>query len=301
MTPADGPTLLSLLREGERVLAAAGSGSPRLDAEVLTAHALGVDRGRLAAMQAAPGAGALPPGQTSVCRALFARRARLEPVAYIVGTREFWSLPLEVTPDVLIPRPETEILVARALERLPAPADGSIEVADVGTGSGAVAIALAVERTDVRVLAIDASAAALAVAGRNTRRHGVAGRVELIEGDLLAPLTMRGPLPMVVSNPPYVSLTERPALMPDVRDWEPAAALFAGEDGMEAIARLVPQAARVLRPGGWLLLELSRERLPATLGLLSKAGMWQDPQVHEDYAGQPRVVAVRLREEAARS
>jgi len=297
MTPADAPSLVSLLAEGERALATAGSASPRLDAEVLAAHVLGVDRGRLATMQTAPGGGALPPEQEAACRALFARRARLEPVAYIVGSREFWSLDLEVTPDVLIPRPETEILVARALELLPAPGDGPIEVADVGTGSGAVAISLAVERADLRVLAIDASAAALRVAARNASRHGVASRVELIEGDLLAPLAGRGRLPIVVSNPPYVSLAEREGLMPDVRDYEPAGALFAGEDGMEAIARLVPQAAHVLSPGGWLLFELSPPRLPAALDLLSRGGVWQDPRVHDDYAGRPRVVAVRRRKE----
>jgi len=294
MSPAGGPTLGSLLREGERALAAAGAGSPRLDAEVLAAHVLGVERGRLAVMLAAADGGALRPDDEAACRALFARRARHEPVAYIVGRREFWSLDFEVTPDVLIPRPETEILVTRALERLPPPGPDPVRAADVGTGSGAVAVSLAIERPDLRLAAIDLSAEALAVAGRNARRHGVASRVEMIRGDLLGPVIGPGTFSMVVSNPPYVSLAERPGLMPDVRDWEPASALFAGADGMEAIERLVPQAARVLAPGGWLLMELSAARLPATLALLERAGVWQDVEVHDDYAGQPRVVGARL-------
>ncbi|MFQ5845178.1 MAG: peptide chain release factor N(5)-glutamine methyltransferase, partial [Planctomycetota bacterium] len=274
--------VISLLAEGESRLRAHGIESARLDAEVLLAHALGVGRGRLAMLLAGGGARRVAEGPRELFRRMLARRCRHEPVAYLVGRREFWSLDLEVTPAVLIPRPETERVVRAALELLPPAGGEAPPVADVGTGSGAIAVALAVERPELRVVGIDISREALAVARRNARRHRVARRVTLVQADLLEPFlhaasdrAARERFLMVVSNPPYLSRGERGSLMPDVARYEPQEALFADEDGMGVVARLVPQAARALEPGGWLVMETTVGRAAATLRLLG-GGPWRD-------------------------
>ena len=240
--------------------------------------------------------------EAAVFRRLVKRRAMREPMAYILGTKEFWSLDLEVTPAVLIPRPETEILVREALAQLP-PTGSPLNVVDVGTGSGAIAIALARERSDIMVLAIDNSAEALEVAKRNARRHGVESRVYMLQGDLLQAVLDHEerfpPFQMVVSNPPYVGLGERDTLMPEVRDHEPAGALYAGREGTEAVDRLVPQAQRIVAPGGSLLLEVSAQQAARTARLLEESTSWQDVVVVPDLAGLPRVVrAHRTREQS---
>ncbi len=287
-----------LLAKGEVRLAACGIESAHLDAELLLAHALQIDRARRAARLSAggrPGA-VVPEREAAVFRGLVKRRALREPIAYILGSKEFWSLDLEVTPAVLIPRPETEVLVREALVHLPPPGT-PLNVVDVGTGSGAIAIALARERGDIMVLAIDISAEALEVAKRNAKRHRVESRVYLMQGDLLLGVLDHEerfpPFQMVVSNPPYVGLRERGSLMPEVRDHEPAGALYAGYDGTEAIERLVPQAERILDPGGSLLLEVAAQRAFQTVRLLEGSGLWQDVAVVPDLAGLPRVVRAR--------
>ena len=289
-----------LLAEGEVRLSACGIEQPRLEAEVMMAHALRVDRGRLAIMlsggRGEPVGGPIVEVPAAVAfRRMVKRRGLREPMAYITGHREFWSLELEVSPAVLIPRPETEILVQEALTVLP-DTPGAL-VVDVGTGSGAGAIALAKERPASSVIATDISNEALEVARRNVARHGVASRVRLMRGDLLAPLCRRAAgddrFMMVVSNPPYVGVEERASLMPEVRDWEPAEALYAGGQGMEIIERLAPQAAGLLPTEGWLMIEVAAPRASAAVRLLESSGFWQDVRVRDDYAGLPRVVRAR--------
>ena len=199
--------------------------------------------------------------------ALLERRAAGEPVAYITGRRGFWSLDLEVTPATLIPRPETELLVELALERL-APGTDS-RVADLGTGSGAIALAIASERPQAKVLASDASEAALAVAKRNAQRHGL-GHVEFVRGDWLAPLAGRR-FNLIASNPPYIEAADPHLARGDLR-FEPASALASGIDGLDDIRRIINDARDHLEPGGWLLLEHGWNQGEALRSLLETAG-----------------------------
>lgn len=290
------PTVGRLLSEGEIRLKACGVQGARLDAEVLMARALGIERGALAARLGVENP--ISEESARTFRRYVKRRALGEPVAYIIGEREFWSLAFEVTPAVLIPRPETEILVEEAItvsRRLDRRSGEPLRAVDVGTGSGAIAVALASELPEARIAAIDSSPEAIAVARRNADRHGVAGRIDLIEGDLLSPLMSGGAGPewhLVVSNPPYIAEEERESLMREVRDHEPERALFAGPGGMASIERIVPQAARLLVPGGWLLLEISPERAGPVEGLL-EAGGWEAIGTRRDYAGLVRMVRAR--------
>jgi len=218
-----------------------------LGARLLAEHVLGWTAERLLT----DGGGAEPPDFASRFDALVARRAAREPLPYIVGHREFWDLDFEVSPAVLIPRPETELIVEAALDIVPSRASATI--ADVCTGCGCVAVALARERPTARLIATDISEEALAVARRNARRHGVADRVEVLRGDLLEPI--RAACDLIVANPPYVAARVRPALQPEVRDHEPNVALFGGDDGLTMIERLVLDAPARIRPGGSLVFE----------------------------------------------
>lgn len=190
-----------------------------------------------------------PPSFAARYDALLARRAAREPFAYLVGRQEFWGLAFEVTPAVLIPRPETELLVQIALELLP---EDATRVCDVGTGSGCIAVAVARERPNARIVAVDASDSALEVARRNAARHGVADRIEFRHADLLSG---GGRFDLVVSNPPYVAERDRPTIQAEVGRYEPASALFAGEDGLDVIRRLVAGAPRRMIDGGHLVFE----------------------------------------------
>ena len=258
-------------------LTAAGCDTPRLDAELLLAAAMGVSR---AAIVANPSAELEPDHAWQFGEWARRRRAR-EPVAYILGSKGFRRLELQVDRRVLIPRPETEHLVEAALE-LPAGA----RVVDVGTGSGAVALALKDERPDLEVIATDASTDALDVARANARRLGL--DVTLLEGDLLAPVT--GPVDAVVSNPPYVGEDERSRLPADVIGHEPSEALFAGRDGLDLIRRLIPHAVGI---GARLVaLEVGWTQAPAVRELLTGAG-FGDTEVIADLSGIDRVVVGR--------
>lgn len=285
-------TIGRLLAWTTRFLAERGSTSARLDAEVLLAEARGCRRIELyTAFDETP---AEP--VRAAFRELVRRRGEGMPVAYLVGRREFYSLPFRVTPDVLIPRPETEFLVVALLDLLKArPADAPPpRIADVGTGSGIVAVCAARAAPQARVTALDISPAALAVAAENAAAHGVSGRIEFVEGDLFAPLPADRQFDFVVGNPPYVSSAEWAALAKDVRDYEPRRALEAGPTGTEVIQRLAPQAAERLPPGGWLLLEVSPMIEQAVAALLERAGAWELAPTVRDLAGMPRVVrAVR--------
>jgi release factor glutamine methyltransferase len=269
-------------------LKAHGSESPRLDAEILLAHARGCPRIQLYTNYDEP----LTEGQRAVMRDLVQRRAAAEPVAYLVGHREFFGLDFRVSRDVLIPRPDTETLVVAGLEFLatrPQP-----RVLDVGTGSGCIAISLAVNAPNAILVATDQSAAALEVARENAARHGVDDRIRFVEGDLYAPLSVSEPFDLIVSNPPYIASAEIDTLAPDVRLHEPRAALDGGPDGLAIIRRLLADARAFLSPAGGLLIEISSEQAEAVTQLLAANGAFEDIRVIHDLSRQPRVVqAVR--------
>jgi release factor glutamine methyltransferase len=258
-------------------IAAAGSDTPRLDAEVLLADVLGIDR---TALFMDPARDVTGPAVRGFQDAVRRRSAGREPVAYITGRRSFRHLELEVDGRVLVPRPETELLVEIGIELL----SPSARVVDVGTGSGAVALALAHERPDLAVLATDVSADALDVARANAARLGLDEAVTFAEGDLLAGA---GPVDAVLSNPPYVAERERASLAPEITRHEPAGALFAGEDGLDVIRRLVPAAAQA---GARLLaIELGEGQAPAVAQLMHRAG-FVSVHARRDLAGIERVV-----------
>ena len=273
--------------EAIRVLQAAGIGTPRLEARLLLAQALDVSAVSIVAGTHPPPT----PEQTAEFARLIAERARRVPLAYLRGTQEFYALDFEVTPDTLIPRPETELLVEAVLN---VAVRGGIEtflLADVGTGTGCIPISVAKYQGHVRAVAFDLSADALAVAQSNANRHGVAERVRFVRGDLLsgaAPETFDA----VVSNPPYIAENEMAELQPEVRDFEPRLALAGGVDGLEVYRKLIPQAYRALKWNGLLYLEVGQGQAAAVRALLENAGFrW--PWTREDFAGIERVVAAK--------
>lgn len=279
MSPA---TLRDWLNHAARHLAAIGD-TPRLDAELLLAAVLERPRAYLHAWPER----ALEPERSARFAAWLDRRRAGEPVAYILGRREFWSLELEVTADTLIPRPETELLVELALDRLPA--DRPVAVADLGTGSGAIALALASERPRARIVATDLSPAALAVARRNARRLGIAN-VEFRQGDWCAPLAGEH-FDLIAANPPYVAAADSCWRRGELR-FEPPAALVAGEDGQDALRAIVLQAPDHLKSSGWLLLEHGYDQGEAVPALLRERG-FVEASDHRDAAGLNRTSAGR--------
>ena len=256
-----------------------GIESARLDAELLLSNLLDLDRVGIYLQFDRP----LSSAELTAYRALVKRRASREPLAYILGQSEFWSLPIKVSPEVLIPRGDTEVLVEEALERL----DNKGPVLDIGTGSGAIAIAIAHERPLVQVEAIDLSAEALAVAAQNAELNRVGERISFRQEDLGR--LSGGPYSMIVSNPPYIPEVDRESLMPEVRDHEPHQALFAGVDGLAAYRQLVEQTPHRLVAGGWLLLEVGINQSEPVAALMCAAG-FDNITVRDDYAGIPRVV-----------
>lgn len=255
------------------------------DAEQLLAHALG----RELAWIYAHGDATVPEAMVEPLDALVRRRLAGEPVAYLVGRRGFWRLDLAVGPATLIPRPETELLVELALERLPADRDAL--VADLGTGSGAIALALALERPRARVLATDASAAALALARHNAETLGFgAPRVEFRQGDWWAPLAGET-FDLVASNPPYIAEDDPHLARGDLR-FEPRAALASGPDGLDAIRAIVGDAPAHLRPGGWLLFEHGQDQGAAVRALMKQAGL-AGVATGRDLEGRERVSCAR--------
>ncbi len=284
----------STLKHGLAQLREAHVPSYTLAAELLLLHVLGRDLTWLYAH---------PEEQVSSADAerffgLIARRATGEPTQHLTGKQEFWGLEFEVTPDVLIPRPETEHLIEVALDRLAVRelragrkqtlTGEGLQIADVGTGSGCIAIALAKELPGATIYATDISGPALAVARRNAMRHNVTDRARFLEGNLLDMLTAQ--FDLIVSNPPYIGRREVDTLMREVRDHEPEVALYGGEEGYELYAGLITQAAAHLKPGGILVLELGHNSLPAVQPLLD-APPWTNVVVTNDLAGIPRVLA----------
>ncbi len=221
--------------------------------------------------------------------ALLERRFAGEPIQYIVGEAEFYRLPFRITPDVLIPRPETEHAVEKALEL--AAKFLNPRIVDVGTGSGAIAVALAHELPEAFVTATDLSAMALNVARENAERNGVAERIRFFEGDLLEPVAGEQ-FDIVVSNPPYVPEGDRESLAVEVREYEPGQALFAGADGLEVYLRLIPQAFAALAPGGYLVLEIGHGQEPPVGALLGESG-FENIEFTPDLQGIPRVACAQ--------
>jgi release factor glutamine methyltransferase len=218
---------------------------------------------------------------------LLQRRCDGEPIQYIFGETEFYGLPFSVAPGVLIPRPETEHLVEKVLELAAQLPRTGLQIADIGTGSGAIAVALAHSLPEARVFATDLSPQALSIAESNARRNSVASRIAFLEGDLLSPLAGRQ-FQIIASNPPYIPLADRDSLSVEVREFEPHAALFAGDDGLETYRRLIPQAFPLLVPGGWLALEIGYGQQPAIVSMLELTG-YRELQFLPDYQGIPRV------------
>ena len=294
----------SALKEGLARLRAAEVPSSTLAAELLVMHVLGRDRAWIYAHPEY----SLTPSEIESYFALVERRAAGKPTQYLTGRQEFWGLDFEVTPAVLIPRPETEHLVEVALERMgeergikinmrtgtPNPI---LRIADVGTGSGCIAVALARELPHANLFATDVSVEALTVAQRNATRHGVADRIEFIRTDLLGALLDRQRanetelFDLVVSNPPYVAKNEADRLPREVRDHEPTEALFGGPTGIEMYERLIGQAAELLAARGILVLELGYNCADGVRAILSCQRVWANVSATNDLAGIPRVIA----------
>ncbi len=271
------------------LLRSAGVDTPRLDAECLLASLLGCDRLHLYAAITER----LSHPAFDDYRTLVARRQAREPVAYLTGTKEFWSLAFQVTPAVLIPRPETEIVLETALRRLDELR--SPVVGDIGSGSGAIAVAMARARPDARIFATEVCGRALDIARQNARVHGVLGKIFFLQGNLLEPLLARGltrQCDMIVSNPPYVATADLAALPPEVH-YEPAGALDGGADGLTVQRGIIGGAAALLRPGGWLVLEMAPGQGRVLTGLCRDQGGFTDVTVGRDLRSRPRVVSAR--------
>lgn len=277
-------TLLEYLKLTTDFLAGKGIEGARLDAELLLAEVLGLTRTQLYTNFEQP----LAAPEVARFRELVRRRSAREPVAYITGRREFWSLDFTVDRRVLVPRPETELLVEAALDALRARSVDAPLVADIGTGSGAIAVAIAKEVPAARVVATDRSAAALEIAPANAARHGVDGRIEFRIGDGCAPLAGAGPFDVIASNPPYIRSGEMEGLAPEVKDWEPRWALESGGAGMDVTAPLVEAAFDLLAPGGSLFVEVGTQAA-LVRECFEKRG-FEAVVVRRDLAGLERVV-----------
>ena len=266
-----------------------GIESPRLDAEILLAHTLGLKRIELYTNYDRP----VPEENRAKFRNLVERRAERCPTAYITGGREFMSLEFRVTPDVLVPRPETEFVVESVLELVPGRESADLLIADIGTGSGCICVSLATRLAKSRFLATDVSEKALAVARDNAGRHGVAERITFLRGDMLEPLAggeFRGKINFLLSNPPYVSDEEWRTLMPEVRDYEPKEALLAGGDFLKYYRSLAAGGAEILAPGGRAIVEVGRDRAESVKKIFEENPAFCGTKLVKDYQGIDRIV-----------
>jgi len=284
-------TIQKLLNWVTEYLTNKGVDSPRLSAELLLCHVLALTRIELYTQFDK----SVPQRQLDMLRDLVKRAGLHEPVAYLTGRTEFYSIELDITADCLIPRPETELLVQRAIEFLRM-RDGVQFVCDLCTGSGCIAVAIAKNFPDARVIATDISAGALEVAARNVTKHGLNERIELLQGDLFEPLVGQldvTEFDMIVCNPPYVSSAEYETLAPNVKDYEPKSALLAGTDGLDVYRRLIDRADSFLKPGAALVLEIGYGQGPAVLDLLEQTGAFAEIKIEKDPNDNDRVVTAR--------
>lgn len=272
-----------------------GCDTPRLDAEILLAHILGCPRIQLYVQFERP----LTDSDRARLRELVKRRSAFEPVAYLVGHREFFGLEFRVTPNVLIPRPDTETLVLELLDRLKGISSSEtfdfppVAAIELGVGSGAISVAAAVHRPNLTIHAVDISPAALEVARENAARHDVGDRVTFYEGDLFSPLPPDLKVEAIVSNPPYVRQADLERLDADVRDHEPHLALDGGIDGLDVARRILSQSSRFLKPGGLVLLELSSDNIRQAEEFLESQGDYNQIRILKDAGGRERVLAAR--------
>jgi release factor glutamine methyltransferase len=297
------PDVGSCVASGALLLERAGIDTARLDAECLVAAVLGRARWQL---QLEPRRRLSPEEFGRILR-LLQRRERREPLAYVLGTREFWSLPFSVSSGVLVPRPETETLVEAALAAWGEMQTGAPSaeprtpsapvIVELCTGSGAVAVALATELPVARILATDVSWRALRVARANAERHGVAERVTCLRGDLWQAVNGQAPagsVDLMVANPPYIPTGELATLMPEVH-WEPRLALDGGADGLRIIREIIATSPERIRPGGFLLLEIGADQAERVEALVAASGRWEPARLRRDLAGRPRVIVARRR------
>ena len=262
--------------------------SPELDARILVGAALGLDLTGMIAAATRP----VTAAEAARLEDFAGRRLRGEPVARILGSREFWGLPLQLSAATLVPRPDTETVVALALQMLRARPDAdSPRIADIGTGSGAILLALLSELPDAMGVGTDISAAALRTASANARNLGLARRAAFVACDYVSALS--GPFDLIVSNPPYIRSAEIKDLASEVRDYDPLGALDGGSDGLDAYRALIPQAVRLLAPGGTLALEVGHDQGADVEQLMAAAGLTLRGPPRTDLAGIPRAVAGR--------
>lgn len=269
-----------------------GIDSPRLTAELLLAHCLSMKRLDLYLQHDKP----LSPEELAHFKSLIKRRKEREPVAYITGTKGFWTLDLSVTSDVLIPRPDTECLVESALQILPEThLEGPLHVVDLGTGSGAIILALASERPENLYYAVDLSEKALAVAGKNKENNGIEATVTFIRGSWFGPFDKRPLFDLVVSNPPYIPSDDIHNLEPEITRYEPLLALDGDADGLACIRKILAEAPVYLKDGGWLMMETGFDQKPAVVELAEGLGCYEAVEYIRDAAGHNRVVKMRKR------
>lgn len=287
---AESRTIEALVVWVRRTLEQAGVETAAQESRWLVAHALGLESHHLASKAQEP----VSAEQWAHAVSLASRRAAREPLQYILGTQEFCGLEFQVSPAVLIPRPETEVLVQEAVRAVDL--DKESVLVDVGTGSGCVAVALATILENARIVAVDRSPQALAVAKGNAERHAVAEKIEWMESDLLSALRERGMAGMVdiiVSNPPYIAEADWAGLQPEVREFEPRSALFSGPTGTEFHERLLCESKEFLVPGGTLVMEIGQGQCAAVRQMAERIGGYAPLRVVEDEAGIERVVIAR--------
>jgi release factor glutamine methyltransferase len=280
-------TVRDILNESTKSLAAADIPSARLDAEVLLSFCLGCDR---LEFYKNPDIN-ISETKLTLFRNLIARRLQWEPVAYITGRKEFWSFALEVNSSVLIPRPDTEIIVEEALGIYRNFTSLPLRILDIGTGSGAIALALALEIAGAKVVATDISMAALNLAKKNANSMGLKERIDFRQGNLFEPVD--GLFDIIVSNPPYIAANDYEELPVSVKVFEPREALFAGVSGLEFYEKLIYSADGFLQKNGWLLLEIGAKQEAGVRGIIKGSGFYDSIEMRTDYAGLPRVIKAR--------